>query len=80
MKKMKLELEQLAVDSFSAEGPRDRRGTVYAESTRVGSCQYPSRSCAPGETEGEFSCYCMYHNTDERVCCSDAGCSGGGMC
>ena len=46
-------------------------------------CVYPTavyHSCADTETYGEHSCYCLYPNTDARMCCTEEGCSGGGMC
>ena len=83
MKKLRLELDDLRVDTFRTGvvrmGARTVRGHAY---TAIGYCQYPSTSCPPGETGSGYSCYCMYPNTSEQVCCSDPerGCSGGGMC
>lgn len=93
----KLRLEDLAVDTFATtSGAAFGRGTVRAHATeytcavseihtcacptRQG-CVYPSTSCGDTVTYGEATCFCEYPNTDVRVCCSDAGCTGaGGMC
>ncbi len=47
---------------------------------RTDPCDYPSTSCQSDQTFGEATCWCEYPATDVRVCCSNEGCSGGGMC
>ena len=48
----------------------------------TGNCVYPTaayHSCDElGWQTNEYSCRCLYANTDGRICCSGAGCSG--MC
>ena len=47
-----------------------------------GGCVYPTaayHSCDEmGWVTNEHSCHCLYPDTDGRICCSGAGCSG--MC
>lgn len=106
MKKIALNLEDLAVDSFATGGTNDRLGTVHAhgtemtvcvglcggyDETEAGGCESPTRdgcvyptaayhSCEPGQTYDEYTCHCLYVDTDARMCCTVDGCSGGGMC
>lgn len=121
MKKIRLDLDHLQVESFATTEPEPARGTVAGHAsfdltclqscgatcngscydtchvpcatgvqcnnqsdygtcqcpTRDG-CQRPSTSCEETQTVGEYTCYCLYANTDARACCSGAGCSG--MC
>ncbi len=77
MKKIKLEIDDLAVESFSTEREPAPRGTVEANFTSVRDrCQYPTPSCDANQTAGEFSCFCLYGPTDEHICCaSDIHCT-----
>ncbi|HEX6041081.1 hypothetical protein [Longimicrobium sp.] len=84
MRKIKLNVETLRVESFTPdEGPAER-GTVVGHVSRVQEgCVYPTavyHSCQPGETVDQYTCRCLYPDTDVRMCCSEQGCSGGGMC
>jgi hypothetical protein len=84
MRKVKLNVESLHVESFTPAEEQPQRGTVVGHVSRVhDGCVYPTavyHSCQPGVTYGEFTCFCLYPDTDARMCCSDQGCSGGGMC
>ncbi len=84
MRKLKLNVEKLQVESFAPEEETEKRGTVVAHASQPrDGCVYPTavyHSCEPTETYGEYSCYCLYPNTDARMCCTEQGCSGGGMC
>ncbi|HSU16529.1 hypothetical protein [Longimicrobium sp.] len=90
MKKLRLELEGLRVDTFQT-APADPDGKSVDAYEAVGTygttdicyCAYPSTSCANGETGSGSTCYCMYPKSGEQVCCSDIqrGCSAAGsMC
>ncbi|HEU0301931.1 MAG TPA: hypothetical protein VFR37_20925 [Longimicrobium sp.] len=84
MQKIKLDVEKLHVESFTPEEEAEKRGTVVGHVSQVqNGCVYPTavyHSCEPTETYGEFTCHCLYPNTDIRICCTEQGCSGGGMC
>jgi hypothetical protein len=84
MRKVKLNVEKLHVESFTTDHETEKRGTVHGHASQVGQgCVYPTavyHSCEPGVTYGENTCYCLYPNTDVRICCTVQGCSGGGMC
>lgn len=81
MKKVQLNLDALSVDSFVVEEHAGAGGTVRGQSidtvndlgcpcTRGNSgCQYPSNSCPPTRTLGEFTCRCYYEASDPNVCC-----------
>lgn len=78
MRKHKLEIGELKVDTFVAGGQPAERGTVVGQDG-----YYPTPSCGPDETYGQHTCFCLYPRTDERLCCkSDIwctnGCYGGG--
>ena len=62
MKKLKLEIETLVVESFSMDALEEDRGTVLAHSG--GSCNtYNHYTCAEFETCGaQFSCYIQCTN------------------
>lgn len=108
MRKVKLNLDNLRVDTFAttADGASPG-GTVHGRDgtemtvcvglcggygqTEVASCACPTddncvyptaayHSCEPGQTYDQHSCRCLYVDTDARMCCTAAGCSGGGMC
>lgn len=82
MRKVRLEIDALAVQSFVTATDGAPRGTVPAFDQEGG--VYPTPSCQPGETFGGFSCYCLYPRTDpDRICCNSDhwcsnGCGGGG--
>lgn len=91
MKKIRLELETLTVESFYLAEEGSPRGTVLGRSAtdfdcvptdpRYGGCVYPTaahHSCQPGETVDQYTCNCLYPETDARMCCTGEGCSG--MC
>ena len=82
MKKIRLEINELSVESFTTQLPPAERGTVDGHFTAVRDrCQYPTPSCEPGQTYGEFSCFCLYGPTDEHICCqSDIHCTNTCQC
>ena len=75
MRKHKLEIDDLKVDSFSTDDSIAKaRGTVRGQAG-----VYPTPSCGDTETYGEYSCRCLYARTDpDRICCnSDIWCANG---
>lgn len=83
MKKIRLELDTVQVESFTTSTQTETgRGTVHGHISRVAdTCRYPSTSCGDTQTFGEATCNCLYPPTDIRRCCSDVDyCSGGGLC
>jgi hypothetical protein len=80
MKKTKLNLSELTVESFSTI-PRkpEQRGTVVAH---TGECSYPTlyNACLETVTYGENTCYCEVPRSDPRYCNTERDCSGDGMC
>lgn len=93
--KLKLDVDALKVESFETRAP-DGGGTVFGHASQNWSecagtcprqtdanCLYPTaahHSCPPGWTDDDFSCRCLYPDTDVRMCCSEFACTGGGMC
>lgn len=80
MKKLTLDIDALAVQSFqTGEQKHPDRGTVMGQARPTSQqCVYPTavnHSCEPGVTDNEFSCFCLYPDTDARMCCSNQGCS-----
>lgn len=70
MKKLRLELDQLAVESFTTSDPVMRRGTVEAHNdTWVGNTCGPERTCGP-QTCGQL--YCVI-GTDPINCPAPSG-------
>ncbi len=55
MKKLKLSLENLAVESFATSAPFQPRGTVEAHGTWVDPTCGPERTCGP-QTCGQMVC------------------------
>lgn len=84
MRKVKLNVEKLRVESFAASEEPSNQGTVVGHGSQVrDGCVYPTanyHSCEPTETYGEFTCHCLYPNTDAQMCCTEERCTGGGMC
>jgi len=82
MKKIRLEISNLSVESFTTHSQPGVRGTIDGHFTAArDGCQYPTPSCEPGQTYGEFSCWCLYGRTDERICCqSDIHCTNTCQC
>jgi hypothetical protein len=74
MRKMKLDVDALTVDSFTTGEAMDARGTVKGNAyydTKPSACAYPTPSCLPGQTLGEVTCQCLYPRTDPvRICCN----------
>ena len=76
MKKLRLEIEQLAVESFATAAATAPRGTVQAHGTQF------DNTCGPENTCGPQTCldaYCVRTETFDP--CLSAGCppcSGGG--
>lgn len=82
MKKVKLDLSGLSVESFrTTPAMRDQRGTVVGH---TGNCSYPTwyNECLPTVTYGENTCYCRVPHSDPRYCNTNVECyeSNGGMC
>ncbi|HSU17622.1 hypothetical protein [Longimicrobium sp.] len=73
MNKLRLDLEHLAVDSFTTGEGMDSAGTVrgHGYDTRPSACAYPTPSCQATQTFGEVTCQCLYPRTDPvRICCN----------
>ena len=79
MKKLRLEVDQLTVQSFTTAAKPAQRGTVDAfANTSVQQCAYPTPSCGETETYGEATCFCLYPRSGPVICCqTDAWCGGG---
>jgi hypothetical protein len=86
MKKLKLSLDALEVESFSVEGPAPHKGTVPGQQigsndsmcfscgpTCQGTCNSECGSCA-GSCWPDPTCYATCAHTCEQSC----GCYGGG--
>lgn len=90
MKKLRLDLDSLHVESFSpSRAPGEDRGTVeghgesqYGSCPSDCTCSYPTwyNECHETVTYGENTCYCQIPITDARYCNTERDCSGGGMC
>lgn len=76
MKKLRLNIEQLAVESFTTSLSPQPRGTVQAHGTVIGDSCGPERTCGP-ETCGEL--YCIPHTENPNVC-GGGGTGGTGGC
>jgi hypothetical protein len=74
MKKLKLQLEQLTVDSFATSLSTGPRGTVQAHATEVGNTCEAVNSCGP-QTCGAL--YCIIETDNANLCGGSGGCSGG---
>lgn len=55
MKKLKLQVDQLAVESFTTSAPAMPRGTVEAHGTFIDNTCGPERTCGP-QTCGDLYC------------------------
>lgn len=65
MKKLTLQLDQLAVESFTTSAAMEPRGTVHAHATERGP------TCGPENTCGPFTCgnvYCVKDTYDPEFC------------
>lgn len=75
MKKLKLSLENLAVESFTTAASPAPRGTVRAHATELGQTCDPAPSCGPETCGGAF---CIRHTDNPNICgIGSAGCSVG---
>lgn len=72
MKKLRLQIEQLAVESFVTAQAAGPRGTVRAHATEFGDTCDPAPSCGP-ETCG--NAYCI-RQTDNLNLCGGGGTGG----
>lgn len=75
MKKLKLQLDELAVESFTTTRADGARGTVAAYATERGTTCVGGNSCGP-ETCGDFAC--IIHTDNANVCGSGACTTGPG--
>jgi len=66
MRKLKLDLDQLAVDSFDTQTPPKREGTVFGEQCSCGGAW----SC-PGGPTCEATCACAPNPSAGESCGSD---------
>ncbi|HEX5870335.1 MAG TPA: pinensin family lanthipeptide [Longimicrobium sp.] len=73
MKKLKLQIEQLAVESFATAAAAQARGTVQAHGTVVGYTCGAGATCGP-ETCGEL--YCIPHTDNPNICGGGGGTAG----
>jgi hypothetical protein len=73
MKKLKLMLDELAVETFETVKPIDRRGTVIGADSSAGphDCQF---ACGPTEQCPSHDCFftddCIYETNDSCACLS----------
>lgn len=74
MKKLRLQIEQLAVESFTTSAMAQGRGTVRAHATELGNTCGAEPSCGP-ETCGQL--YCIIETDNINLCGGSGGCSGG---
>lgn len=75
MKKLRLALEHLAVESFATGEAMHPRGTVRAHATELGASCDPAPSCGP-ETCGDA--FCIRHTDNINLCgIGSGGCSVG---
>lgn len=65
MKKLRLAIEALAVESFTTSGRTEARGTVRAHATEFGASCDLAPSCGP-ETCG--NAFCIRHTDNVDVC------------
>jgi hypothetical protein len=83
MKKRKLRLEDLRVESLVTTPGAALRGTVHGAQSFYGcpftyDCMYPTASCQNTETQnGEYTCAhgCMVPRTDAVACCTQGECT-----
>lgn len=78
MKKLKLTLEALAVESFATAATPEPRGTVRAHATEFGQTCDPGPSCGP-ETCGQFAC--IFETQNANLCgVNTPACPGTNTC
>lgn len=70
MKKLRLAIEDLAVESFTTSGRTEARGTVRAHATEFGASCDLAPSCGP-ETCG--NAFCIRHTDNVDVCGGGTG-------
>ena len=79
MKKMKLNVEALAVESFDTSGDAPKRGTVFGEQcTCYTNCTCPGCPTCDASCNGTCAGTCAY-TCDDATCaytCDDASCAG----
>jgi hypothetical protein len=71
MKKLKLQMEDLAVESFTTDGASPMRGTVEAHNT------FRGNTCGAVNTCGPQTCppmYCVIETGDPLACGASVGC------
>lgn len=76
MKKLTLQLDQLAVESFATAATPAPRGTVQAHATQI------DPTCGPENTCGPYTCrelYCVKDTYDPEFCGGSAGCPPGSL-
>lgn len=79
MKKLALNLDDLQVSTFETTAdPEEQRGTVDAYGKVYPTAVY--HSCPAGYSDGDNTCWCLYEDTDMRMCCTVERCSASGMC
>lgn len=71
MRKLKLAMEDLAVESFTTSRAAGPRGTVEAHGTQLGQTCGPEATCGP-QTCGQF--VCVLETGDPFGCGNTAGC------
>ena len=74
MKKLKLQVEDLAVESFTTAAAPEPRGTVRAHATEFGQTCDPAPSCGPETCGGAF---CIRHTDNIDICGGSVGCPPG---
>lgn len=85
MKKIRLDVETLRVESFTTEDETWKRGTIVGHASQAqDGCVHPTaihHSCHEDYTfEGEDTCQCFYPDTDVQICCTVNQCSGVRTC
>lgn len=74
MNKLKLQLDQLTVESFATSLQSGPRGTVQAHGTEAGNTCEGARTCGP-YTCGDL--YCVPETDNANLCGGSGGCSVG---
>ena len=74
MNKLKLQLDQLTVESFTTSLQAGPRGTVQAHATEAGNTCEGVNSCGP-QTCGEL--YCVIETDNANLCGGSGGCTFG---
>jgi hypothetical protein len=74
VKKLKLELDEIEVESFDTANEEERSGTVVGHGSAGTGCHTDDVCCMAGTYGGEFGC----DSSGER--CLDVSACWGGMC